>query len=84
MLAYNASSVPILQLVLSSATLPNRRSSTSPTTSCAPNSPPCAGASMPYPFGGKPRQVQVDLDPAALRANGLSADDVVTAIGSRI
>jgi multidrug efflux pump subunit AcrB len=32
-----------------------------------------AGASIPYPFGGKQRQVQVDLDPQALRANGLSA-----------
>lgn len=35
---------------------------------------------MPYPYGGKQRQVQVDLNPAALQAKGLSALDVVNAI----
>ena len=38
---------------------------------------------MPYPYGGKQRQVQVDLDPAALRAKGLSGDDVTNAIGAQ-
>jgi multidrug efflux pump subunit AcrB len=38
---------------------------------------------MPFPLGGKQRQVQVDLDPRALRAHGLSADDVVAAIGQQ-
>ena len=42
-----------------------------------------AGASIPFPFGGKQRQVQVDLDPQALRANGLSGSDVVAAIGAQ-
>ena len=41
------------------------------------------GASMPFPYGGKQRQVQVDLDPHAMSANGLSASDVVNAIGQQ-
>src|SRR5438105_4891448 len=38
-----------------------------------------AGASMPWPYGGLQRQVQVDLDPDALRAHGLSGNDVTAA-----
>ena len=38
---------------------------------------------MPYPYGGKQRQVQVDLDPDALRAQGLSGNDVINAIGTQ-
>jgi len=41
------------------------------------------GASLPFPYGGKQRQVQVDIDPAALRAKGLSAADVSNAIGAQ-
>ena len=38
------------------------------------------GASVPYPYGGKQRQVEVDLNPTALQSKGLSALDVVNAI----
>ena len=38
------------------------------------------GAGIPYPYGGKQRQVQVDLNPRALQAKGLSPSDVVNAI----
>jgi multidrug efflux pump subunit AcrB len=41
------------------------------------------GASMPYPYGGLQRQVQVDLNPDALRAQGLSGNDVTAAISSQ-
>jgi multidrug efflux pump subunit AcrB len=41
------------------------------------------GASVPFPFGGKQRQVQVDLDPAALQSKGLSTLDVVNAISAQ-
>jgi multidrug efflux pump subunit AcrB len=41
------------------------------------------GAQMPYPFGGKQRQVQVDINLPALQAKGLSPADVVTAIGAQ-
>ena len=41
------------------------------------------GASIPYPYGGEQRQVQVDVDPQALRRNGLSAQDVANAVGDQ-
>ncbi len=42
-----------------------------------------AGAAIPFPYGGAARQVQVDLQPDALRAHGLSAADVNAAIGNQ-
>ena len=82
-LSYNASSVPILQLALSSDTLPEAQIYDLGNTLLRTQLATVAGASIPFPFGGKQRQVQVDLDPQALRANGLSANDVVTAIGAQ-
>ena len=41
------------------------------------------GAAIPYPFGGKQRQVQIDLDPAALQARGLSGQDVANALAAQ-
>ncbi len=82
-LAFSASSVPILQLALSSDTLPESQIYDLSNTILRTQLATVAGASIPFPFGGKQRQVQVDLDPQALRANALSADDVVTAIGAQ-
>jgi multidrug efflux pump subunit AcrB len=82
-LSYNASSVPILQLALSSDTLPEAQIYDLANTLLRTQLATVAGASIPFPFGGKQRQVQVDLDPQALRANGLSANDVVAAIGAQ-
>src|ERR1700684_2506908 len=82
-LSYSASSVPILQLALSSDTLPESRIYDLGNTLLRTQLATVAGASIPYPFGGKQRQVQVDLDPQALRANGLSPNDVVAAIGAQ-
>ena len=82
-LSYSASSVPILQLALSSPTLPESQIYDLANTILRTQLATVAGAAVPYPFGGKQRQVQVDLDPQALRANGLSANDVVTAIGQQ-
>jgi multidrug efflux pump subunit AcrB len=82
-LSYNASSVPILQLALSSDTLPESQIYDLANTLLRTQLATVAGASIPFPFGGKQRQVQVDLDPQALRANGLSGNDVVTAIGAQ-
>src|SRR5271156_5467591 len=82
-LSYNASSVPILQLALSSDTLPESQIYDLGNTILRTQLATVAGASIPFPFGGKQRQVQVDLDPQALRANGLSATDVVAAIGAQ-
>jgi multidrug efflux pump subunit AcrB len=82
-LSYNASSVPILQLALSSDTLPESQIYDLGNTILRTQLATVAGASIPYPFGGKQRQVQVDLDPQSLRANALSANDVVAAIGAQ-
>jgi multidrug efflux pump subunit AcrB len=82
-LAYNASSVPILQLALSSDSLPEAKLYDLGNTIFRTQLATIAGASIPFPYGGKQRQVQVDLDPQQLRANGLSANDVVKSIGEQ-
>jgi multidrug efflux pump subunit AcrB len=82
-LSYSASSVPILQLALSSDTLPEAQIYDLGNTLLRTQLATVAGASIPFPYGGKQRQVQVDLDPRALRANGLSPGDVVSAIGQQ-
>ena len=82
-LAYSASTVPILQLALTSDTLPEARIWDLANTLLRTQLATVQGASIPFPYGGKQRQVQVDLDPQALRANGLSGNDVVAAIGAQ-
>jgi multidrug efflux pump subunit AcrB len=82
-LSYNASSVPILQLALSSESIPEQELFDLGNNILRTQLATVAGASIPYPYGGKQREVQVDLDPGALRARGLAADDVVSAISSQ-
>jgi multidrug efflux pump subunit AcrB len=82
-LAFNASTVPILQLALTSPTMPEARIYDVANTILRTQLATVAGASTPFPFGGKQRQVQIDLDPQALRANGLSGNDVVAAISAQ-
>jgi CzcA family heavy metal efflux pump len=82
-LAFNASTVPILQLAVSSETLSEAKLFDLTNTILRTGLATVQGASTPWPFGGLQRQVQVDLDPQALRARGLSAADVTTAIGAQ-
>jgi multidrug efflux pump subunit AcrB len=82
-LSYNASSVPILQLALSSESIPEQEIFDLGNNILRTQLATVAGASIPYPYGGKQREVQVDLDPRQLRARGLAASDVVTAISSQ-
>ncbi len=82
-LAYNASSVPILQLALSSPSLSEAELFDLGNNIIRTGLATVQGASMPYPYGGLQRQVQVDLDPDALRAQGLSGNDVTNAIASQ-
>jgi multidrug efflux pump subunit AcrB len=82
-LAFNASSVPIMQLALSSDSLPEAKLYDLGNTILRTQLATIAGASIPFPYGGKQRQVQVDLDPQQLRANGLSGNDVVKSIGEQ-
>jgi multidrug efflux pump subunit AcrB len=82
-LAYNASSVPILQLALSSEKLSEAQLFDLGNNIIRTGLSTVAGASMPYPYGGLQRQVQVDLDPDALRAQGLSGNDVTAAFAAQ-
>src|SRR6204780_2446730 len=82
-LSYNASSVPILQLALSSQTIPEQEIFDLSNNILRIQLATVAGASIPYPYGGKQRQIQVDLDPQALRARGLAGSDVVNAISAQ-
>lgn len=82
-LKYNASSVPILQLALSSPKLGESELFDFANQFVRTQLATVAGASMPFPFGGALRQVQVDLNPAALRAHGISPLEVNTAIGNQ-
>ena len=82
-LAYNASTVPILQLALSSEELSEAQIFDLGNTFVRTSLATVQGASNPYPYGGLQRQVQVDLNPDALRAKGLSATDVTAAIAAQ-
>ncbi len=66
----HASSVPILQLALQASGCPSSSSSTSALNFIRTRLVTVPGAAIPYPYGGKQRQVQVDLDTAALQARG--------------
>ncbi|MBB3226269.1 multidrug efflux pump subunit AcrB [Luteibacter sp. Sphag1AF] len=82
-LNYNASTVPIIQLALSGKGLTEQNLGDLGLNAVRPNLTSVAGASIPLPFGGKTRQVQIDIDPAALQARGLSAQDVANALASQ-
>ena len=82
-LAYNASTVPIIQLALSSDSLSEAEIFDLANNNIRTALATVPGASIPYPYGGKQRQVMVDLDPQALRSRGLSGSDVVAAITSQ-
>src|SRR5579872_5895408 len=79
-LNYNASTVPILQLALSSTDLPEQRLFDLGQNFIRPALATVEGAAVPSPYGGKERQIQIDLNPSALQADNLSAQDVENAI----
>ncbi|MGO8757968.1 MAG: efflux RND transporter permease subunit [Terracidiphilus sp.] len=80
---YNASSVPILQLGLSGPGLNETQLNDLATNTIRIQLATVEGAQTPFPFGGKQRQIVVDLDANALEARGLSPADVVNAITSQ-
>ena len=79
-IAYSASSVPVMQLALSGNGLSEQQLNDYGLNFIRTQLITIPGTSVPYPYGGKQRQVQVDLNPAALESKGLSALDVVNAI----
>jgi len=80
---YNAASVPILQLGLSSDTLSEQEVYDLGNNFMRTQLATIQGAAIPPPFGGKSRQVMVDLNPDALYARGLSPADVSGALSSQ-
>lgn len=82
-LNYNASTVPIIQLALSGKGLTEQNLGDLGLNQLRPALVTVAGASIPYPFGGKSRQIQIDIDPTALQARGLSAQDVANALAAK-
>jgi multidrug efflux pump subunit AcrB len=79
-ITYSASSVPIIQLALSGRGLSEQQLFDLGVNFLRPQLSTVQGAAIPWPYGGKQPQVQVDLDPAALQAKGLAPADVVNAI----
>jgi CzcA family heavy metal efflux pump len=82
-LSYNASTVPVLQLALSSKSLPEQDLFDYANSYMRTQLASVQGSAMPYPYGGKSRQIQVDLDPRAMQAHGVSAQDVNAAISAQ-
>lgn len=79
-LSYDASSVPILQLALSSPSLLESQLFDAGNNFMRSQLATVQGAGLPFPYGGKQRQIQVDLDPRALQSQGVSAHEVGMAV----
>ena len=82
-IAYSASSVPVMQLALSGQGLSEQQLNDYGLNFIRTQLITVPGTAVPYPYGGKQRQVQVDLNPAELQSKGLSALDVVNAISDQ-
>jgi CzcA family heavy metal efflux pump len=80
---YSASTVPIVQLALSSDTLSEQQMLDAAQNAMRPAIANVAGAASPNPYGGKSRQILLDLDVKALQSKGLSAQDVSAAIAAQ-
>ena len=82
-ISYSASSVPVIQLALSGQNLSEQQLNDYGLNFIRTRLITVEGAAVPYPYGGKQRQVQVDLNPALLQAKSLSPTDVVNAISAQ-
>jgi CzcA family heavy metal efflux pump len=82
-IAYNASSVPIIQLALTSQSITEAGLYDLANNFVRAQLAGVPGASIPFPYGGKQRQIQIDLDQRLLQERGVSADDVVAAVSAQ-
>ncbi|CAN5370355.1 efflux RND transporter permease subunit [soil metagenome] len=80
---YSASSVPVVQLALSSPTRSENSLFDATVNQLRPQLTTVPGAAIPFPYGGKSRLISVDLDTQALQARGLSPADVVNAVNTQ-
>ena len=83
LLVYNASSVPILQLGLSGPGLSEQQLFDFGANFIRVRLVTVPGCAIPYPYGGKQREIMVDLNPTQLEAKGLSPADVVNAVNAQ-
>jgi multidrug efflux pump subunit AcrB len=77
---YTASSVPVIQLGMSSTVLPEKELFDAALNVLRPQLITIPGIAIPFPYGGKSRAVSVDIDPQALLAKGMTSSDVINAI----
>ena len=82
-LNYDASTVPIIQLGLSGKDLTEQMLNDIAINFLRVGLVTVPGAAIPYPYGGKFRQIQIDLDPMAMQARGLSGQDVANALAAQ-
>jgi multidrug efflux pump subunit AcrB len=82
-LNYNASTVPIIQLALSGSGLSEQALADIGLNTLRTPLVTVPGAAIPLPYGGKLRQVQIDLDSRAMQARGLSGQDVANALAAQ-
>ena len=82
-LNYSASTVPIIQVALAGEGLTEQNLFDIATNQLRTPLVTVPGAAIPWPFGGKQRQIQIDIDPSALQARGLSAQDVANALAAQ-
>ena len=82
-ISYNASTVPILQLALSSNTLSEQQLSDSGLNFIRPQLITVPGVALPYPYGGKTRAMMIDLNLPALQSKGLSPVDVANTVATQ-
>ncbi|AIY39430.1 Cobalt-zinc-cadmium resistance protein CzcA; Cation efflux system protein CusA [Collimonas arenae] len=80
---YSASSIPVIQLALSSPTMTEQALGDTALNFLRPQLITVPGAAIPYPYGGKSRVISVDLDTKALLAKGLTPTDVVNAVNAQ-
>ncbi|MGA2439630.1 MAG: efflux RND transporter permease subunit [Tepidisphaeraceae bacterium] len=80
---YGATDVPIIQLSIASRFLPDQRMTDFGQQVLRPDLAVVHGAQVPYPYGGKPRVIMVDLNMDALRSRGMTPDDVVNALANQ-
>jgi multidrug efflux pump subunit AcrB len=79
-ISYSASSVPILQLALSGQGLSEQQLNDFGTNFIRQSLATVPGAAVPWPYGGKQRQIMIDLRPAEMQAQGLAPSDIVNAM----
>src|SRR3954467_7636008 len=80
---YSASSIPVVQLALSSGTLPEQSVFDLAVNTLRPRLVTIPGVAIPFPYGGKIKVISVDLDTNALQARGLAPADVVNAVNTQ-